>query len=123
MLPEALRPAAFFEHLCPAGSCCEAPWDHLCVGSDFDGLINPINGFDDVLQLPKLRGQLLKYLPQADKFLPFNPDQKALRYKDDGSVDAAFLNEVIDQFLFKNGLRFTVRFLHNWQPVPVEVPF
>jgi microsomal dipeptidase-like Zn-dependent dipeptidase len=100
-----------------------SPWDHLCVGSDFDGLINPINGFEDVLQLPKLRGQLLKYLPQADKFLPFNPDQKALRYKDDGSVDAAFLNEVIDKFLFKNGLRFTVRFLNNWQPVPVEVPF
>ncbi|GAB3929509.1 hypothetical protein [Larkinella terrae] len=92
-----------------------SPWDHLCIGSDFDGLINPINGFDNVIDLNKLQGQLLKYLPQADKFLPFNTDQKALRYKDDGTVDAAFLNQVIDQFLFNNGLRFTVRFLQNWK--------
>lgn len=92
-----------------------SPWDHLCIGSDFDGLINPINGFDNILQLDKLRAQLQKYLPYADKVLPFNPEHKALRYHDNGTLDAAFLKTAIDKFLFQNGLQFTVRFLQNWK--------
>ncbi|HEU4472821.1 MAG TPA: hypothetical protein VFR58_17120 [Flavisolibacter sp.] len=91
-----------------------SPWDCLCIGSDFDGLINPINGFENISRLDKLEGQLKKYLPQADKYLDFFPSIKALKYNGDGSVEAGFLQQVIDKFMFGNGLRFTARFLTNW---------
>ncbi|WP_205504335.1 hypothetical protein [Rufibacter psychrotolerans] len=94
-----------------------SPWNHLCIGSDFDGLINPINGCEDVTQLGRLRGQLMVYLPQADKYLLPNPEVKALRYNPNGTVNRAFLEQVIQDFLFGNGQRFMIRYLCNWHTV------
>jgi microsomal dipeptidase-like Zn-dependent dipeptidase len=91
-----------------------SPWDHLCIGSDFDGLINPINGVGDVVQLNNIRSELKTWLPQADKFLLFNPAVKALRYNADGTVNQQYLDQVIEKFVFQNGLHFMARFLSNW---------
>jgi microsomal dipeptidase-like Zn-dependent dipeptidase len=33
-------------------------WKHICIGSDFDGLIEPINGFEDSSKTATLRGTL-----------------------------------------------------------------
>lgn len=91
-----------------------SPWDHICIGSDFDGLINPINGIDNATCFDELRKQLIRYLPQADKSVTTYPGTKALRYKEDGSVDKTYLEEVVDKFMFQNGLEFLIRFLTNW---------
>lgn len=37
-------------------------WDHVCIGSDFDGEINPINGIWGLGQLPEFRQLLLRYI-------------------------------------------------------------
>lgn len=92
----------------------KSPWDHICIGSDFDGLINPINGIDNVKHYGDLRNAIIQYLPQADKSLNFYKDYKALRYTANGNVDAAYLTEVVEKFMFGNGLRFMARFLNNW---------
>lgn len=92
-----------------------SPWDCLCLGSDYDGLINPINGFETVERLHNLKPQLEKYLPQADKYLEVSPGVKALRYNPDGRVNREHLNQVIDTFLYKSGVRFIARFLTNWK--------
>lgn len=94
-----------------------SPWDHICIGSDFDGLINPINRMDNILKLSDLAAGLKKYLPVADKYLNTGDDNNArsLRYNNaDGSLDMDYLNEVIGKFMYTNGLNFTARYLSNW---------
>jgi microsomal dipeptidase-like Zn-dependent dipeptidase len=92
----------------------ESPWDHICIGSDFDGLINPINGFDNVIDLRKMRNELLRYLPMADKYLDFNENIPVIPKKPGSGIDTVKLNSLIEKFLFKNGQDFIVRFLSNW---------
>ena len=91
-----------------------SPWDCVCIGSDFDGLINPINGFDNVESLRNLEEQLRKYLPQADKYLKKENGRKAFEYNADGSLKRDSLGSAIKKFLYTNGLRFTARYLTNW---------
>lgn len=94
-----------------------SPWDHLCVGSDLDGLINPLNNFDNVIDMHKMDDALRKYLPIADKYLETDDrnEIKALRYNDNGTVNAEFLEEVISKVLFNNGVHLTARYLRNWE--------
>ncbi|MCW3465671.1 hypothetical protein [Chitinophaga nivalis] len=92
-----------------------SPWQHICIGSDFDGLINPINRLDNINRVEGLRDGLLRYLPVADKYLTEQPQQRALRYHADGTLDNAYLEQVTDQFLYGNGVSFTARFLSNWR--------
>ncbi len=91
-----------------------SPWDHVCLGSDYDGLINPINGFETVDKLNNLKPRLEKYLPQADKYLKIDTEVKALKYTSDGKVDKTFLDEAINTFLYNSGVKFISRFLNNW---------
>lgn len=93
----------------------DTPWDYVCIGSDFDGLINPINAVKNVIDLPNLKIELRKYLPQADRTLPFRTDIKALRYDRNGHPDAAYLNDVIEKVIITNGLQFLKRFVNNWK--------
>jgi microsomal dipeptidase-like Zn-dependent dipeptidase len=91
-----------------------SPWDYLCIGSDFDGLINPIDAVQNVTQMGRLKSELLQYLPQADKTLPFYTAEKALRYNRNGKVDKEHMERMIDRVLSTNGLRFLQRYLNNW---------
>ncbi len=42
----------------------EKAWDHICIGSDFDGMVNPIDYYPDSTKLEKLHKGLLKWLPK-----------------------------------------------------------
>ena len=39
------------------------PWKHLCIGSDFDGLIDPVDGCCEATQMNGLHAALRLYLP------------------------------------------------------------
>ena len=41
----------------------ERGWDHICIGADNDGLINPIDYCENMQSYPKLRSGLLQMLP------------------------------------------------------------
>jgi microsomal dipeptidase-like Zn-dependent dipeptidase len=90
-----------------------SPWDYLCIGSDFDGLINPINAVKDVTQIDRLRSELMKYLPQADKSLPFYVKERALQYDRNGNLDKRHMERMIEKVLVTNGLHFLKRFIQN----------
>jgi microsomal dipeptidase-like Zn-dependent dipeptidase len=66
-------------------------WKHICIGSDFDGLINPIEGCANATRLDHLRKELKKWLPDlANKVgLPFQ------------NVD-----ETVDNIMFGNAYEF-----------------
>lgn len=96
-----------------------SPWDHLCIGSDFDGLINPINRLDNIQKLHEVEADLLRYLPIADKYLQTGDSSgsqpRSLQYDANGAVDKNFLQEVVQKFLWGNGLDFMIRYLQNWK--------
>lgn len=92
-----------------------SPWDHLCIGSDFDGLINPINGYEDVTKISNLRNDLFRFLPLAEKNMELFPEVKVFRRNPDGNIDEKHLSECISKFLLENGQKLLERFLENWK--------
>jgi len=38
-------------------------WNHVCVGSDFDGLIDPVNDFKSAADYKFMFGRLVEWLP------------------------------------------------------------
>ncbi|HRB06255.1 MAG TPA: membrane dipeptidase [Niabella sp.] len=92
----------------------ESPWNHICIGSDYDGLINPINGYNTMSDLKKLEAQLRRYLPVADNHLKIKTNRKAFEYDTNGKIKSTSLEAGIQKFLFTNGLNFITRFLKNW---------
>ncbi|WES98113.1 membrane dipeptidase [Chryseobacterium arthrosphaerae] len=92
-----------------------SPWDHICIGSDYDGLINPINPYDDVTTLGKLRNDLLVYLPIVDKRLEPLKDIRAFKNKNSEPIEENYLVQCVDKFLSENGKNFLKRYLNNWK--------
>ncbi len=91
-----------------------SPWDHICIGSDYDGLINPINPYDDITSIGKLRNDLLVYLPIVDKRLEPLKEIKVFQNKDSEPIKENYLEECVDKFLSENGKKFLKRYLNNW---------
>lgn len=92
-----------------------SPWDHICIGSDYDGLINPINPYDDITSIGDLRNDLLVYLPIVDKRLEPLKGIRVFKNKNSESIDENYLASCIDKFLSQNGKNFLKRYLKNWK--------
>jgi microsomal dipeptidase-like Zn-dependent dipeptidase len=53
----------------------EQAWDHVCIGSDFDGFIKPIDSCRNVAEYPQLYNDLVADLPEMYRALQQkNPD-------------------------------------------------
>ena len=76
----------------------EKAWKHICIGSDFDGLIDPINSCKSTLQFKTLEKRLYKTITEMS--------QEAL--KEDNSIDF-YINDLkaqIRDLMYENGKRF-----------------
>lgn len=79
------------------------PWDHVCIGSDFDGLINPIINCRNSTKSKDLGPLLLRWLPVAEEaYRNENAGPKLL----DSSENK--VEEVVKKFLYDNGKNFTI---------------
>ena len=92
----------------------KTPWDHIALGSDFDGLINPINPYDNITKLDTLRNDLLYYLPIAEKRMDFLHEVRIFKNKQNEPIDKIYLENCVDKFLYLNGRKMLQRFLKNW---------
>lgn len=72
------------------------PWNSICIGSDYDGIINPINGFWTLKYMPRLR----KYL--EDDLQQFLSDSPELAYNMSST-------EILDAMFSNNTIRFIVK--------------
>lgn len=69
-------------------------WDRICIGSDFDGQINPANKFASSDRLPVFKKHLKRFL-NSDRFQEYrNPSE---------------VNELADKISFKNAVEFLRR--------------
>ncbi len=74
-------------------------WQYVSIGSDFDGLIDPLKSVRDAGKLPNLRGELKKWLPVAEKsYFESNGGDQDLIGKN--------INKRVEQFLYLNGKNF-----------------
>ncbi|ATL48858.1 hypothetical protein COR50_17740 [Chitinophaga caeni] len=86
------------------------PWQHICIGSDYDGLINPVANCRDAAQLPALGKALARWLPIAEKtYVEERQLDWLLPRKKDG-IDKLALEKIVQGILFENGRSF----LENW---------
>jgi microsomal dipeptidase-like Zn-dependent dipeptidase len=80
------------------------PWDNVCIGSDFDGLINPIINCRNSTKSKDLGPLLLRWLPVAEMAYR---NQNAGPPLLDNSENK--LEVVVEKFLYTNGLNFVTK--------------
>ena len=87
-------------------------WDHICVGSDFDGLIVSIeyqpNRRVKANNIPDLRAKLKETLPNVAQ-------KMGMPLIVDGTAPDVFLERVLDKFFLKNALRFLEKYYIPFQ--------
>ena len=79
----------------PAGEKVKI-WNMLAIGTDFDGMINPEDGFITAEEFPEFRELALELLPQQDGI--------------DELLQGLSVEEVIDKFSFGNALDFAKKY-------------
>ena len=88
----------------------EEPWKHICLGSDFDGLIEPLKVSPDISSLDELEANLIKWLPVAEKaYVKENGGKCILTEK-----NTAQLKQIVRGIMFENGKNFVQKWLKNF---------
>jgi hypothetical protein len=91
------------------------PWAHICIGSDYDGLINPVINCRDTSQLPVLEENLIRWLPVAEAaYRDENGGPPLLTRNSQGEVDPVELKKIVRAVLYANGEQFIKRWLTNF---------
>ena len=88
----------------------EEPWKQICLGSDFDGLIEPLKISPDISSLEELEANMIKWLPVAEKaYVNENGGTRILFGK-----STADLKKIVRGIMFENGKIFIERWLNNF---------
>ena len=86
------------------------PWEHICIGSDFDGLIDPVKICRDISKMPDLETDVLRWLPVAEKaYLEQNGGPQLIPKGANGEVNMEGLKKLVRRILFENGKNFIER--------------
>lgn len=89
-------------------------WDHICIGSDFDGLIDPLRGIYTYEDFPQMRAQLLLH---AGAYLARTMHQPRRRPTDGSrpnrlnlvSNTSVHAETIIEKFCFRNFVDFCAK--------------
>lgn len=95
------------------------PWKHVTIGSDFDGLINPLINCRDASKISNLETVLFRWLPVAEeRYRRENGGVPLLKRTNRGEVDETALKTIIRGVLYDNGKRFISAWLNSALPRP-----
>ncbi|MBX2842131.1 MAG: hypothetical protein KTR26_10185 [Flammeovirgaceae bacterium] len=85
-------------------------WEHVCLGSDYDGLIDPIKNAREAGSIQELYKAVLRKLPIAEEsYIKANGGMMVLDRDASGNIDFKKLKENLDLFFYKNGHDFLKR--------------
>ena len=93
----------------------EAPLHQVCLGSDFDGLIEPLKICREADDLENLEYNLIRWLPIAAQAYQAENGGPAYLYQIFENKDA--LEDVVRGILYENGVRFLKRWLVSDFPI------
>lgn len=85
---------------------CPEAWDIIAIGSDFDGMINAMEPYDQAVKLPALRDDLLAFFENPEDVLDMFPRRKVQRY-----MYGLTAQEIVDKVMGGNIIAFTQRIL------------
>lgn len=98
-------------HQAEIGKTREEVWQQICIGSDFDGFIEPVKICRDASKMPALEQAVLKWLPVAEKaYVKENGGPRLLTWNRDRTVDDAELRKIVRGLMYENGKAF----LQHW---------
>ncbi|MFD3003193.1 hypothetical protein ACFS7Z_22720 [Pontibacter toksunensis] len=87
-------------------------WDYVCVGSDYDGLIDSIQAANTAELLPRFEQELQSFLPLAEKaYFKAHDDVPDLLPKAGGKAE---VKRVLRKLFYDNGERFIQDW---WSPI------
>ncbi|KQS92850.1 hypothetical protein [Chryseobacterium sp. Leaf394] len=87
------------------------PWKNICIGSDFDGLIEPLKICPDAASLDELEANLHKWLLIAEKsYVEQNGGKAVLADKPQKEI-----NKIITGIMGQNGIDFSEKWKNNFQ--------
>ncbi len=88
----------------------DEPWNQICLGSDFDGLIEPLKVSPDIASLEELEANMIKWLPVAEMaYINENGGTEILSKK-----STPDLKKVVRAIMYENGKNFIERWLKNF---------
>jgi microsomal dipeptidase-like Zn-dependent dipeptidase len=87
---------------------CKEAWDIIALGSDFDGMINAMEPYDQAIKLPTLRDDLISYFEAPEDIFDLFPKRKVQRYMFGLSAE-----EIVNKVMGGNLLVFTQRMLDD----------
>lgn len=88
----------------------DEPWSQICLGSDFDGLIEPLKVSPDIASLEELEANMIKWLPVAEMaYINENGGTEILSKK-----PTPDLKKVVRAIMYENGKNFIERWLKNF---------
>lgn len=100
-------------------------WKYISIGSDFDGLVNPVQLAEDCSLRPALESTLMRWLPVAERAYDQEHGCGALLPGTNGTQrsmgtepDLKMLQTVVRDVLYENGRRF----VYNWANMPLVHP-
>ena len=70
-------------------------WNHISLGTDFDGMINPVDAFIVSDEFKNLRMSLKKYMPQMPQFASLS--------------QGLTIDEILDRVMYDNAIEFVLR--------------
>ncbi|MCF6403144.1 dipeptidase [Chitinophaga filiformis] len=76
-------------------------WDHIALGSDFDGIVDPIDVCTTAKDIPHLYSHLCRYLPAYAKCI--NKNHLLLEYEDKPEI-------LMNKLFYQNGERFILKY-------------
>jgi microsomal dipeptidase-like Zn-dependent dipeptidase len=90
--------AAYLKNASPSDVTLAEPWDILAIGTDFDGIINPINQFPTLSEMPKLRKELVKVISEYFSSPICDPILQA--------QTTSTPEEIVEKIFYGNAMRF-----------------
>ena len=85
-----------------SGRSDSSAWEHLVMGTDFDGFIKPVKYCKTASEIPKLWALLNKFLPLYEQYVYNDPTHKFLY--------GLSTKQIADNLIFKNGERFALKY-------------
>jgi microsomal dipeptidase-like Zn-dependent dipeptidase len=85
---------------------CKEAWDIISLGTDFDGMINAMETYDQAIKLPTLRDDLISYFEDPEDIFDLFPKRKVQRY-----MFGMGAEEIVNKVMGGNLIAFTEKML------------
>ena len=86
-------------------------WDYICIGSDYDGMINKLDFLGTVDEFPELKKRFIEYLKNPEPLKGFDPTWTTQKLKDLQFGNSA--EELADKFFSLNAKSFLKKYFNE----------